>query len=219
MIHSIRITLSIIAVSLSLTIFARNTYSSPEDYEKLWKQVEAFNNDALPKSALIIVDQIYDLAIADNNEKQIIKAIVHKKGYTKILVEEGGKQTISQLESEINQYSGIVKPFMHLFLATMYEEYHSLNAYSISQRSVTSNFDNNDIATWNETMFKDKIIKNYLLALDDVLKNENLSDYSEFIQEAAESQACFPTLYDFVAYHAITHLSAETRYYYYADNE
>ena len=211
----IKLTLTIASMLLTVNAFTQNKPTSPEEYEKLWKQVELFNNDGLPQSALKAVEEIYNLAVSENNEKQMIKAIVHKMGYTKTLVEEGMETTIMELESKMPSYSGIVKPFMHLFLAAMYDEYFNRNSWQINQRSVTSGFENKDIATWDKTKFQDIIIRNYLLALDDILKNEAITEYSEFIQEAKESKSSFPTLYDFVVYYVITQLNAEagSRFY------
>ncbi|MDR2973082.1 MAG: hypothetical protein LBU83_14350 [Bacteroidales bacterium] len=211
MIQPIKFFLATFVVFLTLNTFAQNRPTPPEEYEKLWKQVEVFNNDALPQSALKAVEEIYNLAIAENNEKQIIKSIVHRMGYTKTLVENGMKNSILKLEAEMVNYDGIVKPFMHLFLATMYQEYFSYNSYQINQRSVTSDFENKDIATWDKTKFQDVIIKNYLLALNDVLKKETIVEYSEFIENVKESMQSFPTLYDFVAYYAINQLGSDFR--------
>jgi len=209
MYQTIKVTLLTITLFFTMNAFAQNKSTSPKVYEKLWKQVEAFNNDGLPQSALKVVEEIYALAISEHNEKQIIKSIVHRMAYTKTLDEDGMKTAIMKLESEIANYGGIVRPFMHLFLAKMYEEYFNSNSWRINERSITSNFENNDIATWDRTRFQNKIIKNYLLALDDILKNEDISEYSDFIMDAGESQVRFPTLYDFVAYYASTQLSLQ----------
>jgi uncharacterized protein YfaS (alpha-2-macroglobulin family) len=210
MYQSIKATLLIITMFLTLNAFAQNKPVPPETYEKLWKQVEVFNNDALPQSALKVVEEIYALAVSENNEKQIIKSIVHRMNYLKVLEEDGMKNSIMKLESEILNYGGIVRAFMHLFLAKMYEEYFGFNSFQISQRSITFDFENNDIATWDRTRFQNKIITNYLLALDDILKKEDITEYSDFIQEAKESQNSFPTLYDFVAYYAVNQLNMQS---------
>jgi len=198
-----------ISLLLTLNIMAQNKTTPPTDYEKLWKQVEAFNNDALPKSALKAVEEIFNLAVKENNEKQIIKAVVHRMSNIKALEEDGVKNTIMKLEAEMKNYSGVVKPFMHLFLVKMYDEYYNMNSYQINQQSVTANFENNDMATWDKTKFLYQVIKNYQLALDNILKKESMVDYSDFIDEAKESATNFPTLYDFVAYYAINQLGGE----------
>jgi len=78
MTKTIKITLFCITLFLSMNLFAQNKPTTPEVYDKLWKQVEEFNRNALPKSALSAVEEIYNLAVKENNEKQIIKSIVHR---------------------------------------------------------------------------------------------------------------------------------------------
>ena len=211
MIKTLKVSLTSLALLLTFNVFAQNKPTTPEMYEKLWKQVESFNNDGLPQSALQVVEQIYALAKSENNEKQLIKSIVHKMSYLKTLGEDNTQNSIAEVEAEIAASNGIVKPFMHLFLSAIYQEYFSQNSYQINQRAVTSGFENQDMDTWDKTKFQDKIIKNYELALNDILKKEDISEYSEFIENAKQSQTCFPTLYDFVAYHIINQLQDDFR--------
>jgi len=214
MIKTLKLALTAVALLFTANAFAQSKPATPEDYEKLWKQVEIFNNDGLSQSALQVVEQIYALAKSESNEKQLIKSIVRKMSYTKTLAEEGIKNSIVELESEMTNYSGIVKPFMHLFLATIYQEYFSQNSYQINQRAVTYRFENQDIDTWDKTKFQDKIIKNYFLALNDILKKENIIEYSEFIEDTKEAKNSFPTLYDFVSYHIVNQLTTGVQYNY-----
>lgn len=138
--------------------------------------------------------------------------------YTNILEEDGYEKAIVKLESEINQVSGVSKAMLHMLLATMYTDYYNNNSYLINQRSVTSNFELNDIQTWDKTRFQDKIIKNHMLSLDNSLKQVNLAEYSDFITYAKQSDMQFPTLYDFVAFNAIKRLSSNNGSYYYYES-
>lgn len=198
--------------------FFDNSISGQDKYEKLWAKVEQYEKDALPKSALETVEEIYDLAIEEQNDKQIIKATIYRMKYTNILEEEGYAKSIDKLESEIPTLSGPSKSLLHLLLATMYQNYYNNNSYLINQRSVTSNFELTDLKTWDKTRFQDKIIKNYKAALTENLKDIRLGEYAEFIDNAKKSQDRFPTLYDFVAYTAINRLSSNSYYYYYDYN-
>ena len=44
----------------------------------LWKQTDSLANLGQPKSALVLVDQIYAQAKAENNDPQLIKAIIYR---------------------------------------------------------------------------------------------------------------------------------------------
>ncbi|PLX07158.1 MAG: hypothetical protein C0596_12245 [Marinilabiliales bacterium] len=60
-----------------------------DKYDKLWEKVEKYEEDALPKYALETVEEIYDIAVSENNDKQIIKATIFRMKYNNILEEEG----------------------------------------------------------------------------------------------------------------------------------
>jgi cell shape-determining protein MreC len=51
-----------------------------KNYEKEWKQVDAFVQKQLPKSALEQVKKIYQLAKKEKQDGQIIKAMVYMTG-------------------------------------------------------------------------------------------------------------------------------------------
>ncbi|HOZ29672.1 MAG TPA: alpha-2-macroglobulin family protein [Bacteroidales bacterium] len=192
--------------------------SDPDKYEKLWAEVEKFEQDALPKSALDKVEEIYILALAEKNDKQIIKSTIYRLKYTHILEEDGYEKAILKLESDLKKVDGVSKAMLHMLLASMYADYYSYNSYLINQRSVTFNFELSDLKTWDKTRFQDKIIKNFDLALNESLKSVNIEEYKEFINYATESKDQFPTLYDFVAFIAINRLSSGMGYYnYYYD--
>lgn len=210
---------------LLTTLLFANNYSftdkfnnDPDKYKKLWEEVTKYENDALPKSAMEKVEEIYILALAEKNDQQIIKSTIYRMKYTNILEEDGYEKALMQLELDINKVDGVSKAMLHMLLATMYADYYSNNAYLINQRSVTYNFELTDLKTWDKTRFQDKIIKNYFLALDESLKSVDIEEYLDFITYAKECKNQFPTLYDFVAFNAINRLSAGTGYYnYYYD--
>ena len=195
--------------------FFNSDLPTPDKYEKLWDKVEQYDEDALPKSALETVEEIYELAMLEKNDKQIIKATIYRMKYTNILEEDGYVKSIQKLESDIITQTGVPKAMLHMLLATMYSNYYYNNSYLIDQRSVTYDFEQSDLKTWDKSKFKDKIIKNYMHALSDDLKEIDIDEYIEFIDYAKESEDRFPTLYDFVAYTAINGLNTNNYYYYY----
>ena len=192
-------------------------FTGPDEYKKYWLEVSRLEEDNLPKSAAERVDEIYNLAFSEKNEQQILKSTIYRLKYINILEDEGYVKAIEKLESEMQIYDGTAKAIMHLFLATMYYDYYNANKYLIDQRSITLGFENPDIRTWDKTKFQDKIIKNYLLSLDDRLKSIDIADYSDIIENATLSKDRYPTLYDFVAYYSTNKLS-NNNYYYRYDN-
>ncbi|HQB22794.1 MAG TPA: hypothetical protein PLW23_10465, partial [Bacteroidales bacterium] len=141
------LSITLIAVIFSI---AQNNINKKDKYESLWKEVEEFQKNSLPKSALEKVEEIYALALSENEDVQIIKSLIYITQYTAILESEGNdfEKAILKLELETAKSSGVAKPMLHLLLAKMYSQYYSNNSYLINQRSVTYNFDLNDMQTW-----------------------------------------------------------------------
>lgn len=184
-------------------------------YDKLWKQVETFEKNNLPQSALKLVETIYNSALSENNDKQIIKSTIYRLKYVKALEEDGYELAIQKLESEIKTSKIATKHILNLLLAVMYKDYYDNNMYYINQRSVTANYENTDIKTWDKTKFQDKVIKNTFLALDESFKGIDITEYSEFITYAKESKNLYPTLYDFIAYYITEDILQNKNDYYY----
>jgi uncharacterized protein YfaS (alpha-2-macroglobulin family) len=193
---------------LLMALFSIGNISSDINYEELWKQVEKLEKEGLTKSAAEKVEEIFNMALVEKNEPEILKSIIYRLDYINILEEDGYVKAIGKLESEIKSFDGVVKPMMHLFLGTMYYDYYDTYSYQINKRSVTSNFDNDDILTWDKEKFKEKIASNFLQAMSEELKNANIIDYANIITNANISKDEIPTLYDFAAYHVIYKLSS-----------
>ena len=84
-----KFTTTIVMILLfSLTTNAQN------DFEKLWQQVEKFEVDGLPKSALKIVEEIYTKAEKTNNSPQIIKSLFYKSKFSLTLEEDAQLKVI-----------------------------------------------------------------------------------------------------------------------------
>ena len=212
--------LSISLIAGNLSIVKANN-NSKDMYKTLWEEVKKLENQALPKSALEKVEEIYALALKEGVDVQIVKASIYRLKYTNILEEDGYKKAILKLESEISKTSGAAKSMLHLLLGKMYSTYYYNNAYLINQRSVTYDFDLSDLQTWDKTRFQDKIIKNYFQAIDKTLEQIDIIDFEELITEAENSKPRFETLFDFVVYTAIKDLSSSNydSWQYYTFNE
>jgi hypothetical protein len=74
---------------LTLSVNAQN------DYDELWFEVERFEVDGLPKSALEIADKIYEKADKTNNSPQIIKSLFYKSKFALTLEEDAQLKVIN----------------------------------------------------------------------------------------------------------------------------
>lgn len=185
------------------------------NYEKMWQEVQKFEAEGLPKSALTKVNEIYNLAIKEKNNEQIIKAVIHRLKYIAITEDEGQVAVIKQLNQDITAVEQPAKAFLNLLLGITYLEYYNYNSYIINQRSVTSEFENSDFKTWDKNKFKTEIIKNFNLALHESLKSIPINEFPELIEYGDESASRYPTVFDFICSYIIQNLQSRNYYYYY----
>jgi len=192
------------------SIINRNNFSGPNlpiEYNKYkhdWETVDSLISVGLPKSALELVESIYDEAKAQNNAPQFIKASIYKLKLKADFEEEFIETTVADLKAEIEIAQSPTKQILHSILADIYWRYYQANRYKFLERTATTNPDFDDIQTWDLKTLLDAVIKNYSASLDnkDLLHQANLRDYDVILETATESKKYRPTLYDFLAHRA-----------------
>ncbi|MFH2142270.1 MAG: hypothetical protein ABIJ97_07605, partial [Bacteroidota bacterium] len=176
-----------------------------QKYKKEWAKVDSLDKLGLPKSALEIVNKIYESASKENNPDQIIKATLHRMKYLNMVEESAFEAAINSLEDEVKKAKFPNDAMMNSMLAEMYWMYYQNNRWKFYDRSQTINFDQDDIKTWDLNKLADKSIKHYQLSLQnaDSLKRTSVEVYDEVIFDYDYTKKYRPTLFDFLAHRAI----------------
>lgn len=184
----------------SLLIFPKGS-----TYEKEWKKVDSLANKGLPKSALEVVQGIYNKAKSENNSSQLVKAIIHRMKFEKMTEEYSLVKSLNKLKEEAAEAKFPLKPVLQSILAESYWDYYEANRWTFYSRSATVNFDNADITTWDLKTILAETIRNYRGSLEsaDSLKRTPLNIYDEVLVKGNNSRKFRPTLYDFLAHRAI----------------
>ncbi|MGA9294887.1 MAG: alpha-2-macroglobulin family protein [Ignavibacteriaceae bacterium] len=170
-----------------------------------WSKVDSLERAGLTRSALTIVEQIYQNAKEENNSPQIIKALIYKLKYINYTEENSNKKVISQIKNSIDSLSLPAKPILQSILAEAYLQYYQQNRYRFINRTETINFDNNDFETWDLTRLLKEIIKLYHSSLvsEDSLKNIPVSSIKDILVEYKNRTYLRPTLFDLLANRAL----------------
>ncbi|MBI9038851.1 MAG: hypothetical protein JEY97_12010 [Bacteroidales bacterium] len=200
-------------------LFSSSDFSSPSliqkhlisgqtgdvDYDKYWLDVEALMKNGLPKSALKIVEEIYQYAKSESNTPQIIKSILYKFRLKSEYEEDFQIKVIEELKYQIENSGEPEKQILHSILAEFYWDYFQRNRYKFYNRSVVEDFKQNDISTWDLKKINEAVFSNYLLSLKnpEILKTTPLNDYDIILKKAEKSQHFRPTLYDLLAHRAL----------------
>ncbi|MGB3948669.1 MAG: MG2 domain-containing protein, partial [Bacteroidia bacterium] len=202
--------ISAVAAAFTLTTNQKNKkmlliFPKGSSYEKEWKKVDSLADNGLSKSALEVVNGIYTKAKSENNASQFVKAIIHRMRFEQQVEEYSVVKALNKLNEEAKESTYPVKPVLHSIIADLYWQFYQNNRWKFYNRTATTNFDNNDITTWDLKKLFSEVLKNYQQSLEqeDELKRTPLNIYDDILHKSYESRKYRPTLYDFLAHRAV----------------
>jgi len=193
---------------MSIFLFSNsvNAQKNYNNYDKLWYKVTQFENDKLPKSALKIVDEIYNRAKKENNAPQIAKVLLYQSKYALTIKEDAQLNIINSFKKEIATSEFPTKNILESVLADLYWQYFQQNRYKFYNRTITSEkVDPIDFRTWDlKTIFKEihfhfqNSLKNGLIA-----QQTDLKQFDAILDLQKNSKKFRPTLFDFLNHNAL----------------
>ncbi|MCW9041198.1 MAG: MG2 domain-containing protein, partial [Flavobacteriales bacterium] len=179
-------------------------YAKGDVYKADWKKVDSLEQNGLTKSALTEVENIAKKAAAENNHEQIVKTLIVKAKLQSYVEENAFVNTLNELDSVAKTAEYPLNPMLHSIIGELYWMYYQNNRWKFYNRSATTNFENNDIATWDLKKITTETIKHYQLSIKNIdsLKRTPVETFDEIIIHK-NGRKYRPTLYDFLAHRAI----------------
>ena len=203
----------VIIISLKIT-----AQTPVKNYEKEWKQVDAFVKKELPKSALEQVKKIYVLAKKEKQDAQIIKALVYMTGLQNENREDNEAVSIREIEKEILIRTEPGVSILNSLLAGMYWNYYQQHRYQLYNRTNTKDFSQNpadkkdDIATWTADDLHKKISELYLQSIkNSILLQQIKPEPYDAIIVKGNVRHLRPTLFDLLAHRALGYFKNDER--------
>ena len=179
---------------------------SQQKIDSLWIKVENFELKELPKSALQIVDSIYDIATREKNSNQIIKSLLFKSKFSLVLNENAQFGIINDFKKQIENRSFPTKNILHNILGNLYWQYFKQNRYQFYNRTRTNKkVDSIDFRTWDlNTLFKEVHIQfQKALINKEELSKTDVKTFKDILQLEKDSEIYRPTLFDFLTNNAL----------------
>lgn len=176
-------------------------------YKSLWEQVDRFEKDGQPKSALKVIDDILKQADKEKNTEQTIKALVKKNQNASSIDSDNNLTIITNLDKLLAKTSDIgEKAIINSMLADIYLSYYQRDRWSIDQRSKLTDFIPEDMKEWSSNIYFDKALfhLNQSVKDKDALLNISTDKYQELFEKGEDSKEFYPTLYDFLMKETIT---------------
>ena len=203
---------------ISIVIFVLNLISidmNSQSYDKNWQAITNDMDNQLPKSAFEKTAKLFDRAVAERNQEQIVKTsiyLMHLEPQLKEVEYDSRLQKeIIHLESSIAKTTGSAKYLLISVLAEKYNQYAQQNQYRLSQTSTVVDEKSDNIALWSLASLNEKAQNLYLQSCESKeSKTVSLSEFNNLITNANSKYV--ETLYDFLNYRAIQALNNEQNY-------
>ncbi|MCQ2252199.1 MAG: MG2 domain-containing protein [Bacteroidales bacterium] len=188
------------------------------DYKKAWEEVERYDSESLPKSALDKIREIRSHASHDQNYQQLIKTYIYSIDLVKETVDEKASDDerdktfmdeLRELESKAETFPEDYKALSYHILAKYYNCYLDGRRWSIQDRTALENDNNPDPETWTIDRFQKEITIRLRksIANPEALIAKNIKDYDILIDAKYKNTISqMPTLYDYLAWHVVTKL-------------
>tara|TARA_R110002050_G_scaffold75144_4_gene161182 strand:+ start:26462 stop:32875 length:6414 start_codon:yes stop_codon:yes gene_type:complete len=198
---------------LTILLLSNSSNGQNSNYESLWKTVEQYEVEGLPKSALTVVEKISILAKKDKNAPQLIKTMLFKSKFALVLEEDAQLNIINGFKSEIEKSTFPTKNILESILANLYWQYFNQNRWQFYNRTKTEEKVDpstgsgqvQDFRTWDLQTLFDEIHMHYQNSLQNglMLQLEPLSNYAEILIIYPDSKIYRPTLFDFLSHEAL----------------
>ena len=174
-------------------------------YSTQWQEVQKFENDGKPRSAIKVIEEIIKKAKKEKNSPQVVKGLI---GLTKNVMNIGDVKFADQIKilvKESKDADKVTKAVLDSMLAEIFWTYYESNRYRFMQRSETAKVESDDISTWDLKTIIKKVKDLHLSALKnaDVLKQFKIELYDEILITGLKPRKLRPTLYDFLAHRAL----------------
>jgi hypothetical protein len=177
-----------------------------DDYKSAWKTVDSLEQQGLTRSALVVVEEIYEASKKDNNQPQFIKSVFYKLKYGNYIEEDSHVKIVNDVKAEIDSADFPANAILESILANIYWQYYQNNRWRFQQRTETVNFDNDDFQTWDLSRLIREIVKYYQASLEesDKLKKIPIKEFEDIlVYGTTEHSYLRQTLYDLLAHQAL----------------
>lgn len=202
--------LPVICIFLTLFNMSAFSQSTVRTYDAQWNVIDGHISKGLPKSALEEVKKLYKLAKNDQQDAQIIKALLYSIDLQNENREDNELQSIRELEKEIAESRQPARSILTSILAEAYYNYYQQQRWVLFQRTQTADFKKDDIATWGIKDFHRKISELYLFSIQEekLLQQTKLEPFDAIITKG-NTRKLRPTLFDLLSFRALGYFSSD----------
>ena len=208
----IKITFFLILLLTSGEIFSeaqrekkKESTDSSTFYNENWDNVKTLEGEGKPRSALKILDLIYNKSKEENNTPMLAKAIIHQLKFVSVLDEEEFYTAFNKVRQEIKTANTPSKQIFHSMLGEMYWNYYQRNRIQFLGRTEIKKNNETDVRKWDLSTIVKYSSSEYIKSLEspEELAEIPINSIEPILNFNKENDSERPTLYDFLIHRAI----------------
>ena len=188
--------------------------AAQNSYAESWRRIDSLiTKKGLTQSASKEVKNIYELAKKENNEVQVIKALLYE-----VELNENGEEATTmggmhRLDNEVSGANGPAKSILQSIEAEWYWNYFQQHRWKLYDRTQTLDSGNNELSTWAINDFYKKISGLFQASLDNakMLQQTRLELFDPILIKG-NARFLRPTVFDLLAHRALGFFIHEAGY-------
>lgn len=190
--------------SLALALFFSFNAFAQQYNEQSFFKVDSLAQQAKPKEALALINNIYNYSNQHKNATLAVKASIYRMLFQSYLEEDAIDTIVKNLRVDIEKAQQPQKSILQSILANTYWNYYQQNQYKISQRTDVIGNTNNNIKTWSLAQLNKEISNFFFLSIKEqkLLQSIKIEDITLLTEGNEENKVYRPTLYDILAHRA-----------------
>ncbi|MGV8879372.1 MAG: alpha-2-macroglobulin family protein [Sphingobacteriaceae bacterium] len=167
-------------------------------------RIDSLTDLGLPKSAMLEVDQLEQLARKENNPAEIVRAAIYRIKLMSYLEDDRFDDIIGRIKNDITKSTFPIKPILQSLLAEIHWKYYQQNRYKISQRSKTS-MEDPYFRNWDLSTLLARIGHLYDQSLNDYGRAQKvpIAIFQDILIGDKATRYLRPTLYDLLLNRAL----------------
>lgn len=182
-------------------------------YHRNWEEIDSLlQKEGRAQSALTLVNQVYDDAKRSGNQVQMLKALLYRMELNQTLAEDALAVNLAALEAETAEAGEPMRSILNSITAESYWQYLQANRWKLYDRTATTGFNKEDIATWGLEDLYAKISTLFIASIKEtsLLQRTTLDAY-EPVLDKGNARYLRPTLFDLLAHRALAFFESSER--------
>jgi uncharacterized protein YfaS (alpha-2-macroglobulin family) len=191
-------------------LFSFKPASAQTNYHNIIFTVDSLAEVGLPKSALVEINKLDQLAHRENNAPQMVKAVIYRLKFQSYLKEDALVSVIDTLKADIGRSDFPVKPVLQSLLAGMYWKYYEQNRYQFANRT-RQQVPDSDFRKWDLATIIDEVSSLYKLSLNDAAREQEtpVGIFDKILIGDETTRVLRPSLYDLLLHRAFDYFLAD----------